>query len=214
MYVIVAAGRESFTVVRSTWKIVFVCPPGLESMPTCYSGSDVLLECGGSYAGMCNTTSGSCLCNDGWSGHSDVVPLDTTTAYGGRVLACAVHVPTIKVLWALTLVPLLLSFYLLPSSMRTMWVIFRRKRKTDRFQYLYFVGFAVGSPVYSLTLFFLVVLKLTSPDNSGIANVGGHLLPTLLHAMNTFCWVMIGLVRDTVVGSRYFAANCESIVAG
>ena len=46
----------------------------------CYSGSEVLFECGGAYAGTCNTTSGSCLCNDGWSGHSDIVPLDTTTA--------------------------------------------------------------------------------------------------------------------------------------
>ena len=36
----------------------------------CYNSLEVLFECGGAYAGVCNTTSGSCVCNTGWSGHT------------------------------------------------------------------------------------------------------------------------------------------------
>ena len=158
----------------------------------CYSGSEVLFECGGAYAGTCNTTSGSCLCNDGWSGHSDIVPLDTSS-YGGRVLSCPVHVATIKVLWALTLLPLASTIYLYPSSFKTAWATFLRKRRTDPLQYTIIFNALCMIPLYMVSLLTLAVLKLA--DNGGTALVGVHVAPTSLFALNTFCFISMGLLQ-------------------
>lgn len=65
---------------------------------SCFSGIEAVLgECGGAWAGTCNHTTGSCSCAAGWSGHSDVLPMDLSQ-WGGSVLACHVHVPTVKVI--------------------------------------------------------------------------------------------------------------------
>ena len=98
----------------------------------CYSGSEVLFECGGAYAGTCNTTSGSCLCKPGWSSSSDVIPM---VVHGGRVLSCPVHVATLKVLWGFIIVPLVASIYMYPSAFKTGWTTFLRKR-SDPIQYV------------------------------------------------------------------------------
>ena len=50
-------------------------PPGRSAIANstaraCYTSLEVLFECGGSYAGVCNTTSGSCVCSPGFSGHT------------------------------------------------------------------------------------------------------------------------------------------------
>ena len=169
----------------------------------CYSGSDVLFECGGAYAGACNTTSGSCVCNDGWSGHSDIVPLDTTS-FGGRVLSCPVHVATIKVLWALVLLPMASCVYMYPSSFKTAWTIFLRKRGDDRLQYMIISVGMVVMPAYFVTGLALVVLKLA--DHGGTALVGVHVVPTFLCALNTFCFCGMGL--------NQFLSSLKGAIAG
>ena len=162
----------------------------------CYSGSEVLFECGGAYAGTCNTTSGSCLCNDGWSGHSDIVPLDTTpwsTSFGGRgrVLSCPVHGATLKVMWAIVLIPLAACIYMYPPSFKTAWATYLRKRRDDPLQYVIIFNGAFTVPVFLISMVALVVLKLA--DNGGTALVAVHFAPTFLFALNTISYLAMGL---------------------
>ena len=169
----------------ATWPHLRRCVSMMQT--PCYAGAEVLFECGGAYAGTCNVTSGSCVCNDGWSGHSDIVPLD----YGGRVLSCPVHVATIKVMWAVVLIPLAAFIYLYPSSLKTAWATYLRKRRDDPLQYMIVFNMVCTTPVYWISMVALVVLKLA--DNGGTALVGVHFAPTLLFALNTFCFIWLGI---------------------
>ena len=73
------------------------------SLLACYSGVEVVWECGGKHAGYCNHTTGSCVCINGWSGRSEYTFTMDLEPYGGRVLSCPVHLPTIQVLYGILL---------------------------------------------------------------------------------------------------------------
>ena len=162
-------------------------------MRPCFAGGGILYECGGAYAGACNVTTGSCVCEEGFSGHSDVVPMNLKE-WGGRVLACPVHVVTLKVMWAVVLLPLCANLYLYPSITRTVWGIYKRKRKTDGLQpAILFMNFVAGPAVIATTLA-LVVMKLASPDNGGAA-VGIDLAPTIMYVVNTMACLCIALIH-------------------
>ena len=51
------------------------------------------------------------------------------------MLSCPVHVATIKVLWGFIIVPLVACIYMYPSSFKTGWATFLRKR-SDPIQYV------------------------------------------------------------------------------
>ena len=110
---------------------------------------------------------------------------------GGRALSCPVHIATIKMLWGFILFPLASIIYLYPSSLKTAWTTFLRKRRTDPLQYMIiFMGSAIV-PSWMFSLLALVVLKLA--DKGGTALVGVHVVPTFLFALNTFCYICCGL---------------------
>ena len=89
----------------------------------CYSGIEVVFECGGSYAGYCNHTTGSCVCINGWSGRSDWYTMDLTP-YGGRVLDCQVHLQAVQIIYGLifavsSLQSLYTCIFVLPATVAT-----------------------------------------------------------------------------------------------
>ena len=52
----------------------------------CYYGGEIIgaVPCGGPGVGVCNTTTGSCACAEGYSGWSDFVSMDETqSAWAG-----------------------------------------------------------------------------------------------------------------------------------
>jgi hypothetical protein len=95
---------------------------------SCYHdvATSVFGECG--LGGTCNTTVAlqgaaseagaagagsevaSCICKEGWSGHTDFVPHDLRE-WGGSILMCGVHFTTLRVLWALPLIPLVMLIH-------------------------------------------------------------------------------------------------------
>jgi hypothetical protein len=130
-------------------------PPVLNTTLPCYTGIEVFAECGGSWAGTCGADANSsllaassrstsaapsgstlsalgpgwssCACAPGWSGHVDVVPMDTT-AWGGAVLACQVHAPTVQLLWVLVIVGVLCNVIMYPSAVREHRLFLAQKR--------------------------------------------------------------------------------------
>ena len=155
------------------------------AQPLCYSGSEVLFECGGAYAGACNTTSGSCLCFPGWSSQSDVIQM----GHRARVLSCPIHLATLKVLWGFVLAPLASCIYVYPSCFKTAWGTYLRKRSDDPLQYMIICAMAIFGPISLSSLLALVILKLADID--GTALVGIHVVPTSLFALTTFCFIFM-----------------------
>ena len=106
------------------------------------------------------------------------------TRWGGGVLACQTHLPTLKVLWAISLVPLLMVFFIFPSSCKGEMKQYRRKRKgSPCFYRLILFVMVCGVPGYIISGITLAVLKLASPDNQGAA-IGVDPLPTFLLFLN------------------------------
>ena len=90
----------------------------------CYSGIEIVFECGGSYAGYCDHETGSCVCINGWSGKADGGFNMDLRPYGGRVLDCPPHVPTLRALYGIMLVICAALFifhaaYVLPKAARS-----------------------------------------------------------------------------------------------
>ena len=178
---------------------------------SCHVGVEVLVECGGGWSGTCNHTTGSCVCFDGWSGGSDLIPLDLTrwANSGPRVtlshstvpplvLACPVHIPTLKVLWGIVALGVVLCVWKLPAAMvevvrvhRRMWKRRRKNKERIRRKFSYSSGawyqwavlFAVlvCAPAFVLLTAALAVLKLASDGNS--AAIGVDLLPSALFVL-------------------------------
>ena len=93
------------------------------SILPCYSGIEIVLECGGQYAGSCDHTTGSCVCRNGFSGRSDYTFTADLRPWGGRVLNCPVHLPTLRVIYAIiATVALILCIFqgawVLPQTIR------------------------------------------------------------------------------------------------
>ena len=108
--------------------------PGLNTTAVgpCYSGPETVFECGGSYAGYCNHSTGSCVCVNGWSGHSDFLSMDLVSR-GGRVLDCPVHLQALQVLWAIVfgLTCASCPFVVLVALPKT-WTTFKKRRKNPK----------------------------------------------------------------------------------
>lgn len=130
-------------------------PPVPNTTLPCYTGIEVFAECGGSWAGTCGAATNSsllaaasrstsaalsgstssalgpgwssCVCAPGWSGHVDVIPMDTT-AWGGAVLACQVHAPTVQLLWVLVGVGVFCNVLMYPSAVREHRLFLTQKR--------------------------------------------------------------------------------------
>ena len=161
---------------------------------SCYAGLDASL--GVCLGGACNATTGSCMCPDGWSGHTDMVPMDLSS-WGGDVLTCAVHTLTVQILWCLPLVPALLSAIVAVPSIREQLRIQQRSRKQYRrpwWQHPYCLAFIFLMEI--LTCVGLVAIKLTAQHHL----IGVHAAPTILfvrflqsrpptNAQLLFCWV-------------------------
>lgn len=97
------------------------------SKKPCYMGVVTVFECGGSYAGSCDHTTGSCVCIHGWSGRSDFLTMDLEP-YGGRVLDCPVHVLALRVMHGImfavsSLYALFMAVVVVPQT----WMLYRRK---------------------------------------------------------------------------------------
>ena len=161
----------------------------------CFSGVEVLFECGGSYAGTCNTTSGSCVCAPGWSGFTDVVPLDLAP-WNGTTLACPVHVNAVKVLWCLNIIPFLMCYYAYPSA----FVILRKTWKTQwdherRLQLMIFADVAIVMPMLFIFHILLLVEKLSVPHDgsASTAIIGVHIPVTVYISIMTFGGIFTGI---------------------
>ena len=108
------------------------------SLP-CYYGWEVIgaVPCGGPGVGVCNTTTGSCVCADGYSGWSDFVSMDETQyGAGGRVLDCPIHMPTLQVLYSLpmlvNLYAMVLALFALDSQIAKFRKLNARRRRRSR----------------------------------------------------------------------------------
>jgi hypothetical protein len=162
----------------------------------CYGGVEILFECGGTYAGACNATTGSCECAPNWSGHTDVIPMDTTN-WGGRVLSCQTHTITVKVLWAATLVPIFLILTTWPSASSALLKMYRKKKRNKMrsqsdacHELLNLVMILVCIPGYCVAGVCLAGLKLASVDNREA--IGVRPLPTFLYFLSNFFVVAAG----------------------
>ena len=101
----------------------------------CYYGGEIIgaVPCGGPGVGVCNTTTGSCVCADGYSGWSDFVSMDETQyGVGGRVLDCPVHVPTLQVLESLPMLVHLYAMVLAPFALASQIAMFRKLKARHR----------------------------------------------------------------------------------
>ena len=108
------------------------------SLP-CYYGWEVIgsVPCGGPGIGVCNTTTGSCVCADGYSGWSDFVSMDETQyGAGGRVLDCHMHALALQVLYSLpmlvNLYAMVLALFALDSQIAMFRKLQARRRRRSR----------------------------------------------------------------------------------
>ena len=102
------------------------------------------------------------------------------TRWGGGVLACQTHIPTVKVLWALSLVPVCFVMLMFPAALKSELKTYRRKRRSAPcFHRLNIAALVICVPGWALAGVSLVVLKLASPDNQDSA-IGSNPLPTFL----------------------------------
>ena len=185
----------------------------MASSPLCYSGPEVI---GGAtcFSGMCipfmlspNSTSdmtllqestrpnatggafsppGTCLCNDGWSGLTDYVPLDLSD-WGGPVQLCGVHVLTVKILWSFVLIPTTMILLLWRPGVREQWKVFKGNRRARRWwEHFPLIVFNVALPLETGSAIGLVLCKII-PERPLL--IGVHFLPTLFMAIGSFSQV-------------------------
>ena len=180
---------------NSAGAVSFVSPRG-----ACFSGVGALLsEC---YAGACEwvnadaspvgasspagatptasplNTSAYCACWPGWSGNADFTPNG----------ACGVHDLTVRILWGLSVVPLLLSLSVWVPGLREQYHVFRRKHSLKRWwHHVPLLGLVCQMTVDVISTVGLLVTKL---GPGGLIDIGGgpqliavHFWPTFFFAL-------------------------------
>ena len=138
-------------------------------MLPCYSGDHILVgECGGSYAGTCNTTTGSCMCAPGWSSRSDLVPMVVTLASGGGgtatsvVLGCSTNRAAMLVSWGLPLLPVLHTLVRYPRLFRQHWRLYLRNPRFSRWWQHMQLPILTFAMLHHTAMLGLCAIKLTS----------------------------------------------------
>ena len=175
---------------------VSFAPPG----GACFSGVGALLsEC---YAGACEwaaagvspvgvsspagatpaasplNTSAYCACWPGFSGNADFTPNG----------ACGVHDLTVRILWGLNVVPLLLCLSVWVPGLREQYHVFRRKHSLTRWwHHVPLLGLVCQMTVDVISTSGLLVTKL---GPGGLVDIGGgpqliavHFWPTFFFAL-------------------------------
>lgn len=182
----------------------------------CYSGVETILECGGSYAGYCNTTTGSCVCRSGWSGRSDYWTMDLRE-YGGRVLDCQVNLRAIQILNAIVFVNGIVCSAIHAFILRQTWRLYR-KRKANKVRLMWW-SFAPLQVQILVVILFLAqalvgALKATDPEGTH-ALLGIHLPASLAGLL--FIWLIppIGAIhlmsrRKTLLAKALFLGGEEA----
>ena len=137
---------------------------------------------------------GTCLCNDGWSGLTDYVPLDLSD-WGGPVQLCSVHTLAVKILWSFVLVPTTMTILLWRPGVREQWKVYLGNRRARRWwEHFPLIVFNVALPLETGSAIGLVLCKIV-PDRPLL--IGVHFLPTLYLAIGSFSQVRIAVVVYT-----------------
>ena len=176
----------------------------------CYSGIETVFECGGSYAGYCNTTTGSCECINGWSGRSDWITMDLEP-YGGRVLDCPVHILALRVLYGVVFVPsglfaLFLGIVTLPQT----WMLYRRKTRKQAIKWWSFGPLQVQFWIFVAIGFTAILSYLKMLDQTGsTALIGIHkpisfIAYMYFHAVTMTAHVDLLSRRNTLLKKKMF----------
>ena len=94
----------------------------------CYSGLETITVCG---VGYCDTSTGNCVCPDGFTGFSDFVTMDETSL-GGRVLDCNVSTVAVRILWCLPALVLLRTLVAIPQAISYQTRVFSKLARRDK----------------------------------------------------------------------------------
>ena len=163
---------------------------------SCHRGVDTFLfgDCG--LGGTCNNGSSSnpatiqsCLCEIGWSGHSDFVPYDLQE-WGGPVLMCGIHSTTLRVLWGLTIVPCLMLIHATIRALLEQLKTYHNSRHAQRwYHHFTLVICVIGIPLITISAAGTIGLKLVDKP----AAIGVDFWVTFFYSTWTFVTIYLNL---------------------
>ena len=145
----------------------YYTPPGMASSNAtkgCYAGIKAVGVCTN---GVCNTTTGSCVCNPYYTGHGDFVTMVRKNARGETItLECGTNTIAIRVLWSIVLLVYLWTLFRMISTMHIQWDVYRRNKKLTNFlQHAPLRIYATGMIIMASSIA-LAMVKIVDPEQT------------------------------------------------